>query len=161
MPDALASESPLARFARMKHSSPQLTYGLSVYERPLLGYLNLRGDLSDAGFAHAVAGVLGMPPSIANTFTLAEGATIRWLGPDEWLVVMPGERAVDAVRALQHEFVGSFASVTDVSGGQTSIVLRGRGAREVCSRRAVRSTSTRARSARIAARKVTSRKRRC
>lgn len=132
MPDAIVSESPLARFPRIDDSSSPRGDMLSVDERPLLGYLNLRGDVRDAGFSDAVVRVLGVrPPSIGNTFTEAEGATVYWLGPDEWLVVMPRERAIDAMRALLHAFAGLFASVTDVSGGQTLIALRGRGARDV------------------------------
>ena len=131
MSDAIVTESPLARFARMDDSSTPHGDLLSVYERPLLGYLNLRGDVSDPGFTKAVAGVLGMPPSSVSTFTEAQGATICWLGPDEWLVVMARERAAGAIRALQHAFAASFASVTDVSGGHTLIALRGSRARDV------------------------------
>jgi sarcosine oxidase gamma subunit len=42
-----------------------------------------------------------MPPSLANTFSEAEGARICWLGPDEWLVLMARERVGDAAQAAE------------------------------------------------------------
>ena len=48
---------------------------------------------SDPRFVGAVSDVLGDGlPIVANTVTDVQGITMYWLGPDEWLIVTPGER---------------------------------------------------------------------
>jgi sarcosine oxidase subunit gamma len=104
----------------------------SLYERPLLGHIDVRGDSRDRMFADAVARVLGAPlPSIPNTFTEAEGATVCSLSPDEWIVMMAREQIDSTISALREAFPATFATVTDVSGGQTVLVLSGEHARDV------------------------------
>ncbi|HJU23325.1 MAG TPA: sarcosine oxidase subunit gamma family protein [Casimicrobiaceae bacterium] len=92
----------------------------------------MRGDPRDRAFADAVARVLGAPlPTIPNTFAEGEGATLCWLSPDAWLVMMRRERLSGAIGALRQAFHATFATATDVSGGQTVLVLSGEHARDV------------------------------
>jgi sarcosine oxidase subunit gamma len=133
MPDAIRWESPLARFgaaARAKAGSADA--GVVASERALLGHFNLRGDPADARFIESVHGALGVAlPVRANTVAEAQGAAAFWLGPDEWLVVTPGDRAAALGSALRAAISGMRAAVAEVSGGQTVVVLRGASVREL------------------------------
>lgn len=126
-------ESPLARFDLARRASlPRGGAGVIARERAFLGHLNLRGDPSDAKFVAAVAAVLGVGlPVIANTVHEADAATVFWLGPDEWLVVTSGEGRAETERRLQAALGELHAAVTDVSGGQTALALRGPAVRDV------------------------------
>ncbi len=101
-------------------------------ERALLGHVNLRGDFQDERFAAAIEAAIGIGLPIArNTVVDGRGNTIYWLGPDEWLIVTSRDREATITRALRKSLDGSFAAVTEVSEGQTVIVLHGRAARHV------------------------------
>jgi sarcosine oxidase, subunit gamma len=126
-------ESPLARFDLARRASaPRRGGGVIARERASLAHLNLRGDPSDAGFVAAVGSVLGTGlPVVANTVHEADAATVFWLGPDEWLIVTSGEGRAEAARRLHAALGELHAAVTDVSGGQTAMVLRGPAVRDV------------------------------
>jgi len=126
-------ESPLAELpaAREGMGTPEQA-GLLLMERPLLGYLNLRGAMHSAGLRDKVESVLALSlPLRPNTVTVEKRRLVCWLGPDEWLVVTaPGEqgRVLEALRAA---LTGQHAAVSDVSGGQTLIESAGPHARDV------------------------------
>lgn len=133
MPDAIHLESPLARFdlPRRAVATPGEA-GVTASERPFLGHLNLRGDAGDPRFPAAVASVLGVAlPVAANTVNESPEATVYWLGPDEWLAVVAGDRAAAVESNLRAALAGMRSAVTDVSSGQTLVVLRGPAVREV------------------------------
>ena len=133
MPDPILRESPLARFnlvARATHSPGSA--GVIARERPFLGHLNLRGNAQDPRFVGAVSDVLGDGlPIIANTVTDVQGSTMYWLGPDEWLIVTPGERRAAIESDLRKALASVRVAVTDVSGGQTVLQLHGSRVRDV------------------------------
>lgn len=133
MPERIVRESPLARFglgARAKAAGEGP--GVVVAERAMLGHLDLRGDAHDARFAAAVRGVLGVaPPIVANSVTETADCTICWLGPDESLIVVAGDRPAAVERDLRAALAGMRFAVTDVSGGQTVVALHGPHARDV------------------------------
>jgi len=133
MSDPILRESPLARFnlaARATHSPGSA--GVIVRERPFLGHLNLRGNAQDPRFVGAVSDVLGDGlPIIANTVTDVQGSTMYWLGPDEWLIVTPGERRAAIESDLRKALASVRVAVTDVSGGQTVLQLHGSRVRDV------------------------------
>jgi sarcosine oxidase subunit gamma len=133
MPDPTRRESPLVRFdlaARAKMSPDNA--GVVARERAFLGHLNVRGDSEDPRFAAAVSGVLGCGlPLVANTVSEAAGNTVYWLGPNEWLIVTAGERKAAVESELRTALADLFAAVTDLSGGQTVVLLRGRAIRDV------------------------------
>ncbi|MCB1713706.1 MAG: sarcosine oxidase subunit gamma [Candidatus Competibacteraceae bacterium] len=101
-------------------------------EKSFRGHLNLRGNPDDPAFRKAVQGVLGLElPCVPNT-VIDDGELVAyWLGPDEWLIVSPGDREHSLEQALRVALADLFAAVTAISGGQTVIVLQGKHARDV------------------------------
>ena len=80
----------------------------------------------------AVRDVLGVaPPQTPNTVVEAQGNSCFWLGPTEWLLVTSYQLRAEMERLLRAALTGVRSAVTDVSGGQTTIILRGRSARDV------------------------------
>jgi sarcosine oxidase subunit gamma len=73
-------------------------------------------------------------PLVPNTTSASREATIYWLGPDEWLIVTPGEREQQLAAELRAALGDMFSSVTEVSGGQTIVMLRGAAVRELLSK---------------------------
>ena len=97
-----------------------------------LGHLNLRGDPADQALLAAVEGVLGFGlPLEPNTVAEAGELAALWLGPDEWLVLTPPGQEAGLAGALRDALGDVFAAVTDVTGGQTVINLRGASVRDV------------------------------
>ena len=133
MPDSILRESPLARFrlgARATHSPGRA--GVIAREHAFLGHINLRGNARHPRFVGAVSDVLGDGlPLVANTVTDVQGITMYWLGPDEWLIVTPGERRAAIEGELRKVLAGLRVAVTDVSGGQTVLQLHGAHVRDV------------------------------
>lgn len=85
--------------------------------------LNLRLDTARASL-EAVRDVLGGDlPGPLSSVTTAEGRTIVWLGPDEWLVVDP-MRTAELESSLRAAVVGAGA-VVEQSGQRISILLEG------------------------------------
>ncbi|MCP3666743.1 MAG: sarcosine oxidase subunit gamma [Gammaproteobacteria bacterium] len=104
--------------------------GIRLQEIPFQGHLNLRGRPDDAGFLGAVARVLGTElPLKANTFVVIGEFQVYWLGPDEWLIIVPLDQQADLKARLDKALQGIFSSVTDVSSGQTIISIAGINAR--------------------------------
>jgi sarcosine oxidase subunit gamma len=133
MHDPIHRESPLARFdlAARATRTPGGA-GVVARERPFLGHINLRGGAQHPRFVGAVSDVLGDGlPLVANTVTDVQGVTMYWLGPDEWLIVTPGERRAGVEGELRRVLAGLHVAVTDVSGGQTVLQLHGAHARDV------------------------------
>jgi sarcosine oxidase, subunit gamma len=106
--------------------------GIHAAERAFLTHLNLRGDPRDTAFLERVRGVLGIElPLAANTISVGTGRVAYWLGPDEWLVIAAAETSADLAAALRTALGEIFSSVTEVSGGQTVVELRGAAVREL------------------------------
>lgn len=127
------SESPLVRFglATRATMAPGQA-GIVACERAFLGHLNLRGDPEDPRFAAAVREIVGVaPPAVPNTVSEAHGNTVYWLGPDEWLLVTPAGRRATIDGELRAALTGLRAAVTDISGGQTVVALRGSAVRQL------------------------------
>ena len=133
MSDPTADASPFARVDLAPTPADERGgAGVIVRGRALLGQLNLRGNAQDPGFAAAVRGAVGVDVPIApNTVKEAPGNIVYWLGPDEWLVVTEGARTAVVERDLRAALAGLHFAVTDVSGGQAVVELRGRNVRDV------------------------------
>ncbi len=134
MSEIALRESPLVRFDLQGRAPDRpRDQGLWLSERAFLGHLNLRGDPGDAAFLEGARGVLGLDlPVEPNTVAGSGALTACWLGPDEWLLMVPDEAAGGALAGrLREALAGQHASVTEVSGGQTVIVLSGPRVREV------------------------------
>jgi sarcosine oxidase subunit gamma len=94
--------------------------------------LNLRGDPGVAEFLRAAETASGaVLPVVPNTVARADGMTVLWLGPDEWLIVSaPGSEA--ALEAKLADAVGPQGGcVTDVGESRTIILVSGPRARDV------------------------------
>lgn len=106
--------------------------GVVLSERPFIGHIDLRGSPADARFVAAVREVVRVaPPEQPNTVVEAFGNVVYWLGPDESLIVTPLERRAAIEQDLRAALRDVRSAVTDVSGGQTVIVIRGSAARDV------------------------------
>jgi sarcosine oxidase, subunit gamma len=127
MPEPIRRESPLGETRPWSDAA-----GLTLFERPFLGHLNLRGEPGSIAFREALLGTLGAPlPTAPNTFVEAGGVRSCWLGPNEWLLVCEGEKKAALLAALQSSLQGIFSALTDVSSAQTVLVLSGPRARDV------------------------------
>ncbi len=99
---------------------------LTVREMPVPAQINLRGDPKDAAFLEAVTGALACAlPLEPNRTMVADGITVLWLGPDEWLVRgEPGSE--DALVAKLRDALSDFlCAVTDVTGNRALFRLSG------------------------------------
>ena len=104
----------------------------AIAEHPHTGKIDLRGDAGEEGFADAVAGAVGVaPPADANTVVAAGKNAILWLGPDEWLVVVPPGARGALAAALGEALDGRHVAVTDTTDACTVIRLHGVRARDV------------------------------
>ena len=133
MSDEVRQESPLVQFLTPERTADQSgEAGVELRERAFLGHLNLRGDPADQALLDAVEGVLGFGlPLEPNTVAGSGELAALWLGPDEWLVLTPPGQEAGHAEALRDALGDLFASVTDVTGGQTVINLRGVAVRDV------------------------------
>ena len=133
MLDSEGRESPLCRFNLEARASHHVEHaGVVASERAFLGHINLRGDAEDPRFVGAISGVLGGElPIAANTLNDMQGNIVYWLGPNEWLIVTPGERKAIIEDELRTALARLHVAVTDISGGQTIIDLRGNKTREL------------------------------
>jgi sarcosine oxidase subunit gamma len=105
---------------------------VSMEEKPFLELINLKGEADSAVLQKAVKGLTGaVLPLQPNTVTESEQFTIYWLAPNEWLIQSKQPRLPALGSDLAGALAGQFASVVDVSSGNTSLVLSGEKAREV------------------------------
>ncbi|MDE2925747.1 MAG: sarcosine oxidase subunit gamma [Acidobacteriota bacterium] len=125
-------ESPLAGFLSDTAAGDTGSPGVILTERPFLGYVNLRGDAGDARFPAAVEGVLGVSiPVASNTIAEGEDITVCWMGPDEWLVILPPGAQTQCVTDLSQALGQLHASAVDTTGGYTLVNVAGGRRREL------------------------------
>jgi len=94
--------------------------------------LLLRGRPGDAAFREPVEHALGMAlPLLANTSTRAGPWTLLWLGPEEWLLVLP-ESAAELARSVAAALgEGEAGAVVDLTGGRELLAVGGARAADV------------------------------
>lgn len=63
--------------------------GVTLREKKLLGHLTIRGDGHDPAFASGVHKALGLELPVALTVVAKGETSLQWMGPDEWLLVVP------------------------------------------------------------------------
>jgi len=126
---AVRRESPLHYVITTEMRAGELentqSYGVVLREVQAKGYLTLRGNSNEASFTDGVLAALDMSlPTQVSTCLNSGDICIYCLGPDEWMLTVPGghEAAIEA--RLRENLTGHF-SVVDVSGGQTLINLSG------------------------------------
>ena len=128
--------SPLVEFLAEHPPTPHdPARGVEMCELAFRGHVNLRGSTSEIGFLTAAAGALwSRIPREPNTVTQSDEKTIAWLGPDEWLVIVPPDQREGLAEMLEKALAGLHVSVNDISSGQTIIRLRGTRARDLLSK---------------------------
>ena len=99
--------------------------GVFFAEKALLGHLTLRGQQNNARFMGACESALGVALPTQPLTSVENGdLSVRWIGPDEWLVVLPNDRAHSVEEAIRQQSEGHY-SVVNGSGGQTVFELSG------------------------------------
>ncbi|MCY1542609.1 Sarcosine oxidase subunit gamma [compost metagenome] len=131
-PEKAPAESPLFHagldeLARKGKSSA----GVVLREKKLLGHLVIRGDAQDPAFSGGVHKALGLELPVALTLVASGETSLQWLGPDEWLLIVPSGQEFETEQRLRKALDGQFISVVNVSGGQTILELSGPKVREV------------------------------
>ena len=105
--------------------------GVSVREKKMLGHLTLRGDGKDPAFAEGVHKALGLELPVALSLVAKDETSLQWMGPDEWLLIVPGGQEFAVEQTLRATLAGLHISVVNVSGGQQLLELSGPKVREV------------------------------
>ena len=131
-PEKAQAESPLHHagldeLARKGKSSA----GVVLREKKLLGHLVIRGDAKDPAFSGGVHKALGLELPVALTLVASGETSLQWLGPDEWLLIVPSGQEFETEQRLRKALDGQHIAVINVSGGQTLVELSGPKAREV------------------------------
>ena len=135
-------ESPLAAIAGLGKRELRVD-GRSCLlgEIALLDMLSLRGDAADAGFSAAVQAVTGLAlPLQANSASVGQfdnlggGRQLFWLGPDEWLLKVPGGTGAAVEADLRAALAGKHFAVVQVGAGNTTLSLQGPAAAELLAR---------------------------
>ncbi|TYL48149.1 sarcosine oxidase subunit gamma [Marinomonas sp. IMCC 4694] len=126
----VVGESPLhhADLAGVAAKGPQAG-GVHFYEQALLGLLTLRCAPSLVQ-QHEIATILGvalpMSPltSTDNDDSAFGTLSVRWVGPDEWLISVPGDSAFELETHFFESLSGHF-SLVNISGGTTVFNVSG------------------------------------
>ena len=105
--------------------------GVTLREKKFLGHLTLRGDGHDPEFAAGVHKALGLELPVALTVVANGDTSLQWVGPDEWLLIVPGGQELAVEQKLRAALDGQHIQVVNVSGGQSLLELRGPNVREV------------------------------
>ena len=105
--------------------------GVTLREKKFLGHLTLRGDGHDPEFAAGVHKALGLELPVALTVVANSEISLQWMGPDEWLLIVPGGQEYAVEQKLRAALEGKHIQVVNVSGGQSLLELRGPNVREV------------------------------
>lgn len=130
----LRQESPLVGVLWNTAAGDTGSPGVTLTERPFLGYVNLRGDTGDTGdapFLAAVEGVLGVAlPQDPNTIAEGEDFTACWMGPDEWILILPPGAQTQCVTDLRDVLGEHHAAAVDTTGGYTLVNVAGDRRRE-------------------------------
>lgn len=136
MSESIQRESPLVRFERQRQvqvqAAAQGEAGVRASERQFCGHVNLRGDPAAPEFLAAARAALGYAlPLQPNTVASNDKSTVFWLGPNEWLIVVPDGATAALIADLHRALHGQFCAVTEVSGGQTIVALHGKHVRDL------------------------------
>jgi len=128
MAETLLARSPLgtAGGAALRGHGAAAAVDLREFAAPAM--CDLRLAAADAGALSAAQTALACKLPLTPNKSVAAGARVAmWLGPDQWLILLP---AADAA-ALARELAGHAASVVDVSDLRAVFELAGPRARDV------------------------------
>lgn len=131
-PDAAHAESPLFHGGLDELAGKgKAGAGIRLREKKLLGHLTLRGDGHDPAYAGAVHKATGLELPGALGLVSKGECSLQWLGPDEWLLIVPRGEEFAAEQQLREALGDLHHQVVNVSGGQTLLELSGPKVREL------------------------------
>ncbi|MBR7887885.1 sarcosine oxidase subunit gamma [Marinomonas sp. A79] len=105
--------------------------GIHLSELALLGHLTLRCDAGNLEQLAAVEAILGVPLPLTPLTSVEKGAySVRWMSPDEWLILVPGLEAFSIESQFRDAMPGHY-SLVNSSGGSTVLMLSGDNAVEL------------------------------
>ena len=122
----IQGQSPLhhADLESLAKQGPQ-SGGVHLREHKLLGHLTLRCNQGNADQLAAVERVLGLQLPLQPLTSVESGNySIRWMSPDEWLILVPGLETFDIEGKFRDEMPGHY-SLVNSSGGSTVLELSG------------------------------------
>ena len=126
----MSRQSPLVEVAT-DNTLAQLP-SISITEKPFYRQYILRGMLDDSSFTGAVKTILGIElPQEANTVVESDELMACWMSPDQWLLLAADSDNSNKLSMLFGALQDVFASINDVSSGQTIINIKGEKAIEV------------------------------
>jgi sarcosine oxidase subunit gamma len=133
VPERYHWQGPLAHLQLVARAGPASEdAGVTLAELAPRGLIDLRGDPAAPAFRDAAQRVLGVVlPMTSNTAAASAGITAFWLGPDEWLVAAPFERAAGLLSGLREVLAGQHHALVDLSHARTTLALAGPQARDV------------------------------
>ncbi|WP_437879724.1 sarcosine oxidase subunit gamma [Pseudomonas sp. LRF_L74] len=105
--------------------------GIVLREKKLQGHLTLRGDGKDPAFASGVQQALGLALPAALTVVAKGEVSVQWMGPDEFLIIVPRGEEFAVEKKLREALDGQHIQVVNVSGGQTIVELSGANVRDL------------------------------
>src|SRR5262245_13484436 len=133
MVEAYLRRSPLTHRALLTQAVDQVGGAeVGLGERAHRMQLNIRGHGGDGAFVNAVKTAAGLDLAMeANRSTASGDNACLWLGPNEWLIIGPGDSGPGLAAELRSALSGQHAAVTDVSEARTTILLQGPRARDL------------------------------
>lgn len=131
MSEQIRQESPLVeRVHEERRAASPSDAGVTLTERPFIGFINLRGDSDDDAFTKAVREVTGLDlPVEPNTFVENDEFGAIWLGPNEWYLTTPAGDELPILEKLESALAGQHFAANDLTGGLTTVRLAGKNAR--------------------------------
>ncbi len=129
-------ESPLVNIPRLGKRELVVDGRICLLDEiALQDMLNLRGNAQDDAFVQGVAAATGLAvPVKANTASLRSQRQLLWLGPDEWLLKLPGGEGEAMEAALRTALQGQHFAVVQVGSGNTTLSLQGAASADLLSR---------------------------
>jgi sarcosine oxidase subunit gamma len=104
---------------------------VTVVEATFRGKLLLRLDAAARERAGAVLGLEVPTRPLASATT--DGLACLWLGPDEWLLLLPPADRAETIRRLERALDGTHRAVVDLSHRLVTFRLAGPGVRDLLS----------------------------
>ena len=129
--DPARVESPLQGLPPRPLTPDHADSGVTLHECALLGHLIVRGDARDTRFVSGIEQTLNLPLPGPLALSLDGQRSLQWLGPDEWLLIVPGGEEANVESNLRRALSGLHIAVVNVSGGQTLLELSGPCAHQV------------------------------